>query len=140
MSKITKQQNGVLSVPDVPTIPFITGDGVGAEITPAMQAIVDAAVDMSYGGARRIEWKEVLAGERAFRATGSWLPDETMEVFKEYLIGIKGPLTTPVGGGIRSLNVAPDTRFICLPASGTLVPRSGVSGQRARKGEYVHLS
>ena len=67
MSKITKQQNGVLSVPDVPTIPFITGDGVGAEITPAMQAIVDAAVDMSYGGARRIEWKEVLAGERAFR-------------------------------------------------------------------------
>lgn len=66
MSKITKQQNGVLSVPDVPTIPFITGDGVGAEITPAMQAIVDAAVDMSYGGARRIEWKEVLAGERAF--------------------------------------------------------------------------
>ena len=106
MSKITKQQNGVLSVPDVPTIPFITGDGVGAEITPAMQAIVDAAVDMSYGGARRIEWKEVLAGERAFRATGSWLPDETMEVFKEYLIGIKGPLTTPVGGGIRSLNVA----------------------------------
>ena len=106
MSKITKQQNGVLSVPDVPTIPFITGDGVGAEITPAMQAIVDAAVDMSYGGVRRIEWKEVLAGERAFRATGSWLPDETMEVFKEYLIGIKGPLTTPVGGGIRSLNVA----------------------------------
>ena len=106
MSKITKQQKGVLSVPDVPTIPFITGDGVGAEITPAMQAIVDAAVDMSYGGARRIEWKEVLAGERAFRATGSWLPDETMEVFKEYLIGIKGPLTTPVGGGIRSLNVA----------------------------------
>lgn len=107
-----------------------------------MQAIVDAAVDMSYGGVRRIEWKEVLAGERAFRATGSWLPDETMEVFKEYLIGIKGPLTTPVGGGIRSLNVgfAPDTRFICLPASGTLVPRSGVSGQRARKGEYVHLS
>ena len=82
MSKITKQQNGVLSVPDVPTIPFITGDGVGAEITPAMQAIVDAAVDMSYGGAQRIEWKEVLAGERAFRATGSWLPDETMEVFK----------------------------------------------------------
>ena len=70
MSKITKQQNGVLSVPDVPTIPFITGDGVGAEITPAMQAIVDAAVDMSYGGVRRIEWKEVLAGERAFRATG----------------------------------------------------------------------
>ena len=106
MSKITKQKDGGLLVPDVPTIPFITGDGVGAEITPAMQAIVNAAVDVSYGGSRHIEWKEVLAGERAFRATGSWLPDETMEAFKEYLIGIKGPLTTPVGGGIRSLNVA----------------------------------
>ena len=106
MSKITEQKDGGLLVPDVPTIPFITGDGVGAEITPAMQAIVNAAVDVSYGGSRHIEWKEVLAGERAFRATGSWLPDETMEAFKEYLIGIKGPLTTPVGGGIRSLNVA----------------------------------
>lgn len=106
MGKISKQENGRLLVPDVPTIPFITGDGVGAEITPAMQAIVNAAVDLSYGGGRHIEWMEVLAGERAFNATGSWLPEETMEAFKEYLIGIKGPLTTPVGGGIRSLNVA----------------------------------
>lgn len=106
MSKITKQPNGELLVPDVPTIPFITGDGVGAEITPAMQTIVKAALDIAYGGSRSIEWLEVLAGERAFDATGSWLPDETMEAFKEYLIGIKGPLTTPVGGGIRSLNVA----------------------------------
>lgn len=117
MSKITKQKDGGLLVPDVPTIPFITGDGVGAEITPAMQAIVNAAVDVSYGGSRHIEWKEVLAGERAFRATGSWLPDETMEAFKEYLIGIKGPLTTPVGGGIRSLNVALRQTFdlyVCL--------------------------
>ena len=79
---------------------------VGAEVTPAMQAVVDAAIRKAYGGKRRIEWKEVLAGERAFNATGSWLPDETMETFQEYLVGIKGPLTTPVGGGIRSLNVA----------------------------------
>lgn len=106
MSKIIKQQDGKLLVPDVPTIPFITGDGVGVEITPAMQAIVNVAVNVSYGGSRRIEWLEVLAGERAFNATGSWLPDETMKTFQEYLIGIKGPLTTPVGGGIRSLNVA----------------------------------
>lgn len=106
MSKIIKQQDGKLLVPDVPTIPFITGDGVGVEITPAMQAIVNVAVNVSYGDSRRIEWLEVLAGERAFNATGSWLPDETMKIFQEYLIGIKGPLTTPVGGGIRSLNVA----------------------------------
>lgn len=91
---------------DNPTIPFITGDGVGKEITPSMQAIVDAAVEKVYQGARRIEWLEVLAGEQAFNATGSWLPEDTMEAFKEYGIGIKGPLTTPVGGGIRSLNVA----------------------------------
>lgn len=100
------QTDGTLLVPDVPTVPYITGDGVGAEVTPAMQAVVDAAIRKAYGGKRRIEWKEVLAGERSFNATGSWLPDETMEIFQEYLVGIKGPLTTPVGGGIRSLNVA----------------------------------
>ena len=106
MSKIIMQADGTLSVPDVPTVPYITGDGVGAEVTPSMQAVVNAAVQKAYGGKRRIEWKEVLAGERAFNATGSWLPEETMKAFQEYLIGIKGPLTTPVGGGIRSLNVA----------------------------------
>lgn len=100
------QADGTLRVPDYPTIPYITGDGVGSEVTPAMQQVVNAAVQKAYAGKRRIEWKEVLAGERAFQATGSWLPDETMDVFNEYLIGIKGPLTTPVGGGIRSLNVA----------------------------------
>ena len=100
------QKDGTLSVPDVPVVPYITGDGVGAEVTPSMQAVVNAAVQKAYGGKRRIEWKEVLAGERAFNETGSWLPDETMKAFQEYLIGIKGPLTTPVGGGIRSLNVA----------------------------------
>lgn len=98
--------DGTLLVPDVPIVPYITGDGVGAEVTPSMQAVVDAAVRKAYGGKRRIEWKEVLAGERAFNETGSWLPDETMKTFQEYLVGIKGPLTTPVGGGIRSLNVA----------------------------------
>lgn len=87
-------------------VPFITGDGVGAEITPAMQAIVDAALRKVYSGSRTIEWHEVLAGERAFQQTGSWLPDATMEAFRQYGTGIKGPLTTPVGGGIRSLNVA----------------------------------
>lgn len=106
MSKISKAPDGRLVVPDVVTIPFITGDGVGAEITPAMQKTVDAALQAAYGGKRRIDWLEVWAGERAFDKTGSWLPDATMEAFKEYLVGIKGPLTTPVGGGIRSLNVA----------------------------------
>ena len=106
MSKITKTPAGALQVPDVVTLPFIAGDGVGREITPAMQHVVDAAVSAAYGGVRRIEWMEVLAGERAFQETGSWLPEATMAAFKEYLVGIKGPLTTPVGGGIRSLNVA----------------------------------
>lgn len=105
MNKITKQ-NGQLIVPDRVTIPYIEGDGVGAEITPVCQQIVNAAVEKAYGGVRAIEWKEVLAGEKAFRRTGSWLPDETMDAFRNYTVGIKGPLTTPIGGGIRSLNVA----------------------------------
>lgn len=105
MSKITMKADGTLLVPDVPTVPYIIGDGVGAEVTPSMQAVVDTAVRKAYCGKRRIEWKEVQAGERAFNETGSWLPDETLKAFQEYLVGIKGPLTTPVGGGIRSLNV-----------------------------------
>lgn len=99
-------QNGHLTVPDTVTVPFIEGDGVGAEITPVCQKIVDEAVRLSYGGKRSIEWKEVLAGGKAFQQTGEWLPQVTMDTFREYLVGIKGPLTTPVGGGIRSLNVA----------------------------------
>lgn len=105
MSKITKK-DGVLLVPDHVTIPFIEGDGVGAEITPVCQTVVNTAVEKAYNGKRRIEWLEVLAGEKAFRQTGSWLPEETMQAFREYTIGIKGPLTTPIGEGIRSLNVA----------------------------------
>lgn len=95
-----------LNVPDIPTIPFIEGDGVGAEITPVMQAVVNAAVEKAYKGEKKIEWKEVLAGGKAHEATGEWLPEATMEAFRDYLVGIKGPLMTPVGGGIRSLNVA----------------------------------
>ena len=98
--------NGKLNVPDNPIIPFIEGDGTGADIWAASVRVFDAAVEKAYGGKRKIEWKEVLAGEKSFNATGSWLPDETLDAFREYLVGIKGPLTTPVGGGIRSLNVA----------------------------------
>jgi len=98
--------NGKLTVPNNPTIPFIEGDGTGVDIWPASQLVFDKAVEKAYGGTRKINWKEVLAGEKAFNKTGNWLPDETLNVFKEYLVGIKGPLTTPVGGGIRSLNVA----------------------------------
>ena len=98
--------NGKLQVPECPVIPFIEGDGTGADIWAASVRVFDAAVEKAYSGSRKIMWKEVLAGEKAFTTTGNWLPDETLDAFKEYLVGIKGPLTTPVGGGIRSLNVA----------------------------------
>lgn len=104
-NKIEKK-DGKLMVPDMPTVPFITGDGVGAEITPVCQQVVNAAVEKAYGGKRKIVWKEVLAGGKAHEQTGEWLPQATLDAFKEYLVGIKGPLMTPVGGGIRSLNVA----------------------------------
>jgi isocitrate dehydrogenase len=103
--KITKENNKLL-VPDDLTVPFIEGDGVGREITAVNRAVVNAAVAKAYGGKRSIEWKEVLAGGKAFEQTGNRLPDDTLNVFREYLIGLKGPLTTPVGEGIRSLNVA----------------------------------
>jgi isocitrate dehydrogenase len=105
MAKITIQ-NGKLNVPDHPTLPYIQGDGTGRDIWKASQPVFDAAVEKAYGGKRKVEWKQVYAGEEAFQKTNNWLPDETVEAFKEYLVGIKGPLTTPVGGGIRSLNVA----------------------------------
>ncbi len=97
---------GVLQVPDTPILPFIEGDGTGPDIWRAAQRVFDAAVEKAYGGKRRVVWHEVLAGEKAFNQTGNWLPDATVEAFKTYLVGIKGPLTTPIGGGIRSLNVA----------------------------------
>jgi isocitrate dehydrogenase len=98
--------NGKLNVPDNPTIPFIEGDGTGVDIWPASKYVFDKAVEKAYNGKRKINWKEALAGEKAFNQTGNWLPEETLTIFREYLVGIKGPLTTPVGGGIRSLNVA----------------------------------
>ncbi len=104
-SPITMTDTG-LNVPCDPIIPFIIGDGIGPDIWHASVHVFDAAVERAYGGERKIEWHEVLAGEKAFDQTGAWLPDETLEDFRKYLVGIKGPLTTPVGGGIRSLNVA----------------------------------
>jgi len=98
--------NGKLTVPDHPIIPFVRGDGTGPDIWAASVRVLDAAVEKAYAGKRKIEWKEVFAGELAFNKFNNWLPDETVEAFREYLVGIKGPLTTPVGGGIRSLNVA----------------------------------
>ena len=97
--------NGVLNVPNNPIVPFIEGDGTGPDIWASASKVLDAAVEKAYKGERKISWKEVLAGEKAFNQTGEWLPKETLEVINEYLIAIKGPLTTPVGGGIRSLNV-----------------------------------
>ncbi|MGD0089245.1 MAG: NADP-dependent isocitrate dehydrogenase [Planctomycetota bacterium] len=99
-------KNGKLQVPDHPVIPFIQGDGTGPDIWRASRRVFDAALEKAYGGRRKIAWFEVLAGENAFNTTGNWLPDETVAAFQEYLVGIKGPLTTPIGGGIRSLNVA----------------------------------
>ena len=98
--------NGELNVPNNPILPFIEGDGIGPDIWRASVRVFDAAVEKAYGGERKISWLEVLAGEKAFNKTGSWLPQETLDAFSEYLVGIKGPLTTPIGGGIRSLNVA----------------------------------
>jgi len=98
--------DGKLEVPDQPIIPFIEGDGTGPDIWRASQKVFDAAVAKAYGGRRKIAWMEVLAGEKSFNRLGTWLPDETVQAFQDYVVGIKGPLTTPVGGGIRSLNVA----------------------------------
>jgi isocitrate dehydrogenase len=106
MADKISMQDGILTVTDNPIIPFIEGDGTGRDIWRAAVRVLDAAVDKAYDGKRKIEWKEVLAGQKAFDETGSWLPDETVAAFREHLIGIKGPLTTPIGGGIRSLNVA----------------------------------
>jgi isocitrate dehydrogenase len=101
-----ERKNNSLNVPDHPIIPFIEGDGTGRDIWRASVRVFDAAVEKAYAGKRRVAWREVLAGEKAYKQTGNWLPEETLAAFRQYLVGIKGPLTTPVGGGIRSLNVA----------------------------------
>ena len=103
---ITMGAGNKLNVPDHPIIPFIEGDGTGRDIWRASVRVMDAAVEKAYGGKKKIVWHEVLAGQKAFDQTQNWLPDATVEDFKKYLVGIKGPLTTPIGGGIRSLNVA----------------------------------
>ena len=109
--------NGKLTVPNNPIIPFIEGDGTGPDIWKASVAVVDAAVNKAYGGKKKIEWLEVLAGEKAFKLENNWLPEETLQAFRDYLVGIKGPLTTPIGGGITSLNVALRQKldlYVCL--------------------------
>jgi isocitrate dehydrogenase len=106
MAEKIKLVNGKLVVPENPVIPFIEGDGTGPDIWKASVRVFDAAVNKSYNGKRKVAWKEVLAGEKAFKQTGNWLPEDTLSAFREYLVGIKGPLTTPVGEGMRSLNVA----------------------------------
>ena len=110
-------ENGVLNVPNNPVIPFIEGDGIGPDIWAAASSVIDAAVEKAYNGEKKIEWLEVLAGQKAFDKTGEWLPQETLDKINEYLIAIKGPLTTPIGGGIRSLNVALRQQldlYVCL--------------------------
>ncbi|MBI2986725.1 MAG: NADP-dependent isocitrate dehydrogenase, partial [Deltaproteobacteria bacterium] len=105
-AKITMSANKELKVPDNPIIPFIEGDGTGRDIWRASARVFDAAVEKAYKGKRKIHWMEVYAGEKSFKMFNNWLPDETVEAFSEFLVGIKGPLTTPIGGGFRSLNVA----------------------------------
>jgi isocitrate dehydrogenase len=117
--KITVSADNTLNVPDQPIIPFIEGDGTGRDITPVMLKVVDAAVAKAYGGQRRIHWMEVFAGEKSTKLYGPdvWLPEETLQAVRDYVISIKGPLTTPVGGGIRSLNVALRQQldlYVCL--------------------------
>ena len=118
-AKITVNSDFSLKVPDQPIIPYIEGDGTGVDITPVMIKVVDAAVAKAYGGKRRIQWMEIFAGEKSTKVYGAdvWLPDETLTILKEYVVSIKGPLTTPVGGGIRSLNVALRQQldlYVCL--------------------------
>jgi isocitrate dehydrogenase len=117
MSEKITITNGMLQVPDKPVIPYIEGDGTGPDIWKASQYVMDMAVKKAYDGKRAVKWKEVLAGEKAFNLTGNWLPEETVEAFREYHVGIKGPLTTPIGGGIRSINVALRQKldlYVCL--------------------------
>jgi isocitrate dehydrogenase len=114
--KIAKTERG-LRVPENPTIPYIEGDGIGVDIWPASRRVFDAAVEKAYRGARKVEWKEILAGEKGYKETGEWLPGETLSAIQDYLVAIKGPLTTPVGGGFRSLNVALRQKldlYVCL--------------------------
>ncbi len=134
-------ENGKLNVPNNPIIPYVEGDGTGRDIWRASERVLDAAVEKAYGGTRKIHWMEVYAGEKSFKMSQNWLPDETVEAFKEFLVGIKGPLTTPIGGGIRSLNVAlaQIAGPVCLFAPGALVHRRAFACEAPRTCGHGHL-
>ena len=139
--EVISRRDGSLVVPDRPTIPFIEGDGTGPDIWRASVRVFDAAVERACGERRRIVWHEVLAGEKAFKQTGNWLPEETLAAFRHYLVGIKGPLTTPVGGGIRSLNVALRQEldlYVCLQPVGKL-QGDGNAREAAGPGQHGHF-
>ncbi len=127
--KIQYNRDGKLNVPDQPIIPYIEGDGVGSDIWRASVKLFNAAVKKCYGVKRKVHWLEVYAGEKAFHLKQEWAPEETIEAIREYKIGIKGPLTTPVGGGIRSINVLPPTktRSLCLHSACKIHPRNAES-------------
>ena len=132
---------GKLSVPDYPILPYVEGDGTGRDIWRASQRVFDAAVRQAYGDKRKIKWMEVLAGEKAYNKLGSWLPDETVQAFKDFLVGIKGPLTTPISGGFRSLECSPSCRPgpVRLPAPGTVCYRCSFTCQAPGICGYGHL-
>ena len=142
--KISLNKNSSLNVPDYPIIPYIEGDGIGIDITPVMQRVVNSAVNVAYGGKRKISWMEIYAGEKSTRIYGKdiWLPDETLHAAKEYVVSIKGPLTTPVGGGIRSINVAlrQKIRLIFMFASNTLFSRCTKPIKSSRRNRYGNFS
>ncbi len=134
-SRITINNDGTLSVPDTPRIPFIEGDGIGPEIWHATRQVIDAAVHKAYEGRKKISWLEVLAGEKGFEKTGNWLPDETLADIEKHAVAIKGPMTTPVGKGIRSLNVTirQTARSLCLRAAGAIYQIGSQPRERPRK-------
>ena len=129
---------GRLNVPDNPVIPFIRGDGTGPDIWAASVRVLDASVAKAYGGKRRISWFEVFAGEESFKRFNNWLPDDTVEAFREFIVGIKGPLTTPVGRRhpLPERGAAPDARPLCLPAARPVVHGGSLAGEAARTGEH----
>jgi len=143
-SSITVNPDLSLNVPSDPVIPYIEGDGVGCDVTPVMIKVVDAAVTRVYGGQRKIHWMEVFAGEKATRMCGPgvWLPDETLRALRSHVVSIKGPLTTPAGGGMRSLNVALRQEldlYVCLRPGAVLSGRS-FAAERATKNQYGDFS
>ena len=137
--KISFNPDGSLNVPSKPIISYIQGDGVGEDITPVMLKVVDAAVEKAYGSQKQIQWMEVFNGEKAAQMyDGDWFPQETLTAVREHIVAIKGPLTTPIGGGFRSLNVAlaPGNGSVCKHAPGEVDPWGALASQAARKNRY----